>query len=117
MFIVTIVHALVMLLWRVRSNKVDKACLHWRPPLQTHSAGNCPLLHFGSPVGEGIVGIHSQGQERQTCSEAVTHVLLLWTMRSKLDGNESDVRLVVVIATFLCQSNASVASGTTCSVC
>jgi hypothetical protein len=30
-----------------------------------------------------------------------THVLLLWTVRSKRYGNEMDVRLVVVISTFL----------------
>jgi hypothetical protein len=30
--------------------------------------GNRPLLHFGSPVGEGTAVIHLQGQESQTCS-------------------------------------------------
>ena len=81
-------------------DKADKACFHWRrPPLQTHSGGNRPLLHFGFSVGDGTAEIHSQGQESQTCSGAVTHVLLLWMMRSKLDDNESNMRLVVVITT------------------
>jgi hypothetical protein len=44
--------------------------------------------------------IHRDGKARLVL-EAVTHVLLLWTVRSKHYGNEMDVRLVVVIATFL----------------
>jgi hypothetical protein len=47
-----------------------------------------------------LKSIHRDGKVRLVL-EAVTHMLLLWTVRSKLDGNERNVRLVVVITTFL----------------
>ena len=99
MFIVTSVHALAMLLWRVRT-KLTKlvsigAAHHFK--LILVAIIHCYTLVLRWLMAQ-LKSIH-RDKKVKLVLEAVTHVLWLWMMRSKLDGIKSNVRLVVVITT------------------
>jgi hypothetical protein len=100
MFIVTSVHALAILLWRVRT-KLTKlvsigAAHHFK--LILVAIVHCYTLVLRWVMAQ-LKSIRHRDKKVKLVLEAVTHVLWLWMMRSKLDGIKSNVRLVVVITT------------------